>query len=284
MDTQRCVLEVLKWTPVRDLLLHTPIISSLWRNSSDSDELWVVLCELYDFETVRPQSSSSKAFFKSQLLTDCLYCVANGAIQTYSIRMARWYPIVPLSVDIPFNLLSSLVLVARSLIATGVQHPAAGQCASISLDTGTVTELPSMLDPRYRHSSLYYRSCVYVFGGTINERMVTKQAEKLAVYTDQCWARLPDIPVEVSFAGVCRNGASAYLCGGWLSQSCILFDLRSEVFTLLPFTTGQGYVSTAIVHNGRLMVFQHLKYINWSMDVTEAPTYTSMSDGIGANW
>ena len=285
MEKTRNLLEVLEWGSVTDLVRNASVVSRQWANAIESDELWVVLCESFGFETVRPESLTSKAYFKAQLFTQSLYLVRNTELVSYNVRKASWNPTVALSVESQFDELSSLVLVPPTVIATGTIKPPTGQCASIGIVTGKVTKLATMQSPRCRHGSLYYRPYVYVFGGTVGNDNVTNGAEKLNLSTEAGWTALPALPVALSFSTPCRDRTSAYLFGGWGSKACIHLDLKTDQFSLLPFQVQTyGYLSTAVVYDGRLLLFQTGCVMKWSMVQGESPVTEDIPDTINANW
>lgn len=286
MLRNRDLLEVLKWLSPDDLLRHTSIVSKQWQGASQSDEVWASLSETFGLETVRPAETTSCAFFRKQYCVFSLYVISNDFVQSYDVRKLAWNEAVHIETEFPFGLLSAIVLVNSNLIVTGTCRPPSGQSAMLSTINWSVKMLPTMLRSRYRHGSLYYQGCVYVFGGTCSEdRNTSNTAEKLHIAHGQTWLELPTMPEELCFSTPCRNGSVAYIFGGWGTDACLMLDLCAEMFSRLPFRVEtSGYLTTSFVFEGQLYSFQTGSCLSWCMEPNSPPVYRHFSDTINANW
>ena len=280
----RSVLEVLKWTDYPDLHERINRVNRLWHTAAASDEVWDVLCEAYDFDSTHTEPTSKVSFYK-QLLAPTICMMSGGQLRGFNARKRQLTSTIPVNLAKNFDRLSSFSLYLPYIVATGATEATTGQSALIHLTTRVITLLPDMLQPRYRHGSLVYKASVYVFGGTIQDRQVSNQAEKLNLLQPVSWTELPNLLCELAFSTPCRKGSSAYLFGGWGTDRCQRFDLVTETFHFLPFLTPmQGYLTTSFVYENEIYFLQSGHMCRWQGVDSADVVVQKFPEPISSNW
>lgn len=285
MSTVRSLLEVLKWVDCFDLGRSANQVSRQWLNAASSDEVWDVLREAYNLDCTYT-SETIKSSFLRQYRQCYLHILHQSYLRTYNIRKQQWLPAVYVTIEVAFDKLSSLVVLPPCyVLATGCGSPLTAQSGIIHCKTGEVTRLPDMSTPRCRHASLLYHDHIYVFAGSNDTEIHTDTVEKLSLKSESQWTKLPNLPIKSAFSTPCRKDTLVYFFGGWNTNLCFHFDLLSEVFTLLPFTTpASGYLTTSFVHNNDIYFCQCRSLVHWKgCTGSELVTYP-VPDLIGSNW
>lgn len=284
MITYRSVLEVLKWTEFTELCEQLNFVCRLWLKAADSEEVWNTLCEIHGLDwsaTTLP----SKTFFLTQNNQLTLFVVHTGSLFVYDIQNQVWKPTILLAPPVPFDRLSSIVVYFKHIVVTGSSDPITAKSALIHTETGQITPLPDMISARYRHGSLLYRSTVYVFAGSVIAEKCSNKAEKLNLQSRFQWTALPNLLCDLSFSSPCRKDNFAYIFGGWGTNLCQSFDLTTETFALLPFTTpAHGYLTTAVLYQGDIVFCQSDYMVKWSGRLEMPILVDKFTDRIGANW
>lgn len=284
MSSVRCLLEMLKWVDYSDLCLHTVQVNRQWLQASMSNEVWDVLCEAYNFTSVHYEVNSKVSFFQ-QYRQSAVFMIKKGCLRRYDVLTEQWGPVVPVTMEVPFDDLSCLVLYPPYVIATGTCNPVTGQSALIDYTTGAVTRLPSMLHPRYRHGALLYKATVYVFAGSTENATNSNTAEKLDLHRRGNWTKLPNLMSELCFSSPCRKGIFAYIFGGWGTNTCHQFNLETEVFTLLPFTTPmEGFLTTAFVCEDDIYFCQSGHMGRWQGVIGADLVVMKFNEATNSNW
>ena len=278
----RCILEVLKWSDYPDLTLHLSQVNRQWHTATGNPEVWDTLCEAYDYDPTHTESHPRISFCK-QYYQLTLYLLDDGVMRGYNVQKDRWTPSIAVHTKIPFDKSTSLVLYPPFVVATGTGHPITGQSALIDPTTGEMTPLPDMIQPRCRHGSIRYKDWVYVFAGSTVNDGCTDTCEKMNLERRVGWHGVGNLVHSAAYATPCRKGTFIYLFGGWGSTVCQRFDLSTEIFTSLPFSTPLlGDMTTSFVHFGHIYFLQ-TGYFCQNIDDLSVQI-TPFQEGHHSNW
>ena len=284
MITYRSVLEVLKWTEFTELCEQLNFVCKLWLKAADSEEVWNTVCEIHGINW-SATALSSKTLFRTQNTQSTLFVVHTGLLFVYDVQNQAWKPTIHLEPPVSFDKLSSIVLYIQHIVVTGSSDPITARSALIHTETGQITPLPHMISARYRHGSLLYRSSVYVFAGSVQMERCSNKAEKLNLQSRSQWTALPNLLCDFSFSSPCRKDTFAYIFGGWGTNLCQSFDLTTETFALLPFTTpAHGFLTTAVLYQGDIIFCQSNYMVKWSGRLEVPIQVERFTRGISANW
>lgn len=245
-DPRRALLEVLKWVEATDLLRVTAIVSNLWNQLSDCDELWICLCEDAGLEV----TSSPKASYRGEMCT-VLPVISKTNLCLFAASTKKVRALITFRTPLTENYCNAAVILPeRNLLVCG------GNCSSAYLfsSTGVQTVLHSMVNPRTFHSAVYYASTVYVFGGAGSDQAEKLPYQSLATIETVEWQTLSSMIMPRSACSPCIFRTQIYLCGG-NTNTCEAFDIPSEQFSLLRCTLPeQKYGCVAFMTGGELLV------------------------------
>lgn len=278
------MLEVLKWASAADLCTGLNLVSSLWQQAADCNEVWDVLCEACGLDASH-SGEPLKASFLRQYSNLAVYMVSGGWLRGFDVRRRRWKAAVPLQTKARFDNLSSIVVYQCYLVVTGTGYPYTSQSALIHYKTGEVTPLPNMISPRSRHGSLVYENSVYVFAGTSDYEQYSDKAEKLHLQVRTQWTALPWLLCKFTFSSPCRKDHFAYFFGGWGTCLCQRFDLDREIYSLLPFKTPMNdTLTTAFVYHSDIYFCQSEHIGQWQDREGVQLVVSQFLDATNFNW
>lgn len=250
METNRSVLEVLKFLDAKDILLHTSHTSQHWSHLSNSLEIWHFFCESLNIspsDILSFQSNPKLAY--RELAYKPIFNLAirkdEGQISLYDCTKER--TIVTINCGIG-STGSAVMITDTQLIFTGGGKSHKKTCL-VTFQPEGVIDYPEMLDARRYHGSAFVCRTVYVFGGDIEK---CHSAEKFPL-SSKAWTWLPEMSVQRSAFTPCVHKLSIYLCGGNVPE-CHLFDCRREVYTQLPLSLPSNTWCVASYVEGELIV------------------------------
>lgn len=156
---------------------------------------------------------------------------------------------------VPLNRHSSLcVLNQDSLLLCGGDDPVNHSAYTLNFNTGKLTELRHMNQPRYAHGIAVYGACVYIFGGNNDIGIISSSERYRRKVKD--WESLPSMPTPRSFFNPCVVGQQIYLLGGADTAKCEAFDIVGMRYSDLKITLPVPGATAAVMVNEDLIVLQ----------------------------
>jgi len=231
MELNRCVLEVLKWLEVQDLLRNTSCVSRQWLRLSDSSEVWHSQCESSDI--TEPDivlcASTPKLAYK-ELANQSIHNLVIVTTDELKLFDCRKHESV-LSRTVKVSSTCSAVMVRNHQVFFTGGQDTRNSAFLYDFKRDQTQDYPNMLDSRRYHGSAIIQKQVFLFGGDFSH---CQTAEKCSL-RQKVWTWLPPLPLQRSAFTPCVQKRSIYLCGGNVSLSHV-FHIDEETYTELPFT------------------------------------------------
>lgn len=264
----RSTLEVAKYLKA-STVMQLALVSKEWNYISGSDELWCTILEHSGLAPYRLNSSYKDSYRIQKRNERLLVFIKQRKLLSYNCRAKRWLPSIALAeYSLQFDDASLTLLPEGSLLVLGIIISNSSKAVYCVSNQGVISRLSDTLNIRIKTGALCCGSTVYAFGSLSYQE--SRTCEKMILHNRTAleqnrWQPLPNMLdsrfrfVPVEFAG------SVYLNGGWCN-TCEVFELRTERFSMLKLKLGDHHDCFTAVSIKRMEVFTFGKvYVNiWS--------------------
>ena len=226
----RSVLEVCKYLSACDVLVSVEAVCSLWKEASNTRELWTDLCERDGYWEFCHYENRKKAY-EIEATMYRMTVVKEDALTVFDCKSNQWVS-KTLSRRLGKAVDMTVTLWKYSVVCTGGFR---GNSVYLISLKGAVTELAELRTPRYRHGLIAIEDTAYAFGGL--NQCALRSSECLHLQSPHSWADLPDMYATHHSFNPFAVKDSVYIWGGYTPRVEV-FSLEKQVFTLVGVFQG----------------------------------------------
>lgn len=194
MEVNRCVLEVLKYLEVKDILSKTSSVSQQWQRLSNSTEIWHFFCEseAITVHEISAWTNEPKIAYK-ELRSVPIYSTVmatHGDLKLFDCRSRQYV----LTAMVKISAACSAIMIKNDRVFFTGGEDTDQRAFLYDFTKSQMEQYPNTRDCRRNHGSAYFRGRVYLFGGDCAKC----QTAEMCVLCRKAWIWLSPLPVKRS--------------------------------------------------------------------------------------
>jgi len=263
MNSNRAVLEVLKWCSASDLLLNLSQVCLFYSSLSNQPEVWFELLGA-DYSSHSDLSPKQQYRF---VATQYIPVVSSDSLRKFYVHTQSWQSL-PLSETVRVHrfMCTALTRLGQVFVTGTPSTPDTFQIHSIS---GLVTFLDSLITHRNSMGVIRYQDDIYALAGYSGSGYHNEC--EVYMYKTAKWRKLPNCLNARSAATPAAHNAKIYLLGGCGTITAEYLHTTTETFHLLPMELPDCYCTIALCTDTELRAVQELGF--YSCNIENPPNY-----------